>query len=91
MFFDDRHKAVATIISKRGPKGGERTMEATPMKPEKMMSEGGEVDGRHTAAQDIIAAHKEGSAMKLVEALSNFMDLHLHSQEEDQESGATPV
>jgi hypothetical protein len=75
MFFDDPSKAYTTIIAKRGPKG-ERTMEPTPMKPEIVKDESGELDGKHLAAQDILAAHHTGSAEDLNQALSNFIDLH---------------
>lgn len=36
----------------------------------------GDIDGRHVAAQDIIAAIHEKSANKLMEALANFHDMH---------------
>jgi hypothetical protein len=75
MFFDDHKKALTTMMRKRSEKGDPLTM-PTPLKPEVAKSEDGELDGRHIAAQDIIAAHHEGSAAKLTEALSNFIDLH---------------
>ena len=75
MFFDDHKKAVTTMMAKRSGKG-DVTMHPTPMKPEKSMSEGGEVSGLHAAAQDIMAAHHEQSPQKLMEALSNFMNIH---------------
>lgn len=56
-------------------------MGPAPMKPEVVMNEGGEVDGRHLAAQDILGAHHEKSPEKLMEALSNFINLHLHAEE----------
>lgn len=65
---------MATILSKRTPKG-DKVSEA-PMKPESVKDEHGEVDGRHVAAQDIIAAMHEKSADKLMQALANFHDLH---------------
>lgn len=80
MFFDDHKKAVTSIMSKRSPKG-EVTMSPTPMKPEIHKAEGGEVDGRHLAAQDIIAAHHSKSPEALMEALGNFINLHLHSEQ----------
>jgi hypothetical protein len=46
------------------------------MKPEHVQMEPGEVDGRHTAMQDFLAAHQEGSAQRMSEALSNFMAIH---------------
>lgn len=75
MFIDDHKKTAMTILSKRKP-SGEKISEA-PMKVEKSMDEGGEVDGKHVAAQDILAAHHEGSAQKLAEAMSHFMDMHM--------------
>jgi hypothetical protein len=80
MFFDE-HKKIATIIAGKRNDKGDRIMEPTPMKPEVMKSKGGEVDGRHLAAQEILAAHHEQSPMKLMEALSNFMDIH-HSMKD---------
>lgn len=80
MFFDDRKKAVTSILSKRGHKG-DVTMHPTPMKPELHLNEGGQLDGKHLAAQDIIAAHHSKSAQSLMEALGNFINLHLHSEE----------
>ena len=77
MFFDDPKKMITTIMSKRGPKGGEHTMEPTPMKAEVMKDEEGEMDGKHLAAQDIIAAHHSKSPSQLKEAMENFIDLHM--------------
>ena len=76
MFFDDNKKAITTIMSKRGPKGGEKLMDNVPMKPEVVKDEAGEVDGRHVAAQDMIGAFHEKSPEKLMHALMNFMDVH---------------
>jgi hypothetical protein len=81
MFFDDHKKAITTIISKRHGKGGPKMMGPAIMKPEVSMSEGGELEGRHAAAQDIIGAHQEKSPEKLMHALANFIDLHLHEKE----------
>lgn len=80
MFFDDRKKAVTSIMSKRNSKGAV-TMHPTEMKPEIHKSEGGEIDGRHAAAQDILGAHHAKSPEMLMNALANFIDLHLHAQE----------
>lgn len=77
MFFHDDKKMITTVMSKRGPKGGEHTQEPTPMKPEVMKDEDGEMDGRHLAAQDIMAAHHSQSPAKLKEAMGNFIDLHM--------------
>ena len=87
MFMHDRKKAISTMMAKRSPKG-EPLSGPTPMKPEMAHEEDGSVDGRHAAAEDIIAAHHEGSALKMTEALANFIDLHhtrnevLHGEEE---------
>lgn len=80
MFFDDRKKAITTILSKRNSKG-DVTMHPTAVKPEIHKSEGGEIDGRHAAAQDILGAHNEKSPERLMQALANFIDLHLHAEE----------
>lgn len=63
-------------MAKRSAKGGEHIAGPAAMKSEVMMSEGGEVDGRHAAAQDVLAAMAEKSPIKMVQALANFMDLH---------------
>lgn len=85
MFLDD-HKKIATImVSKRNHKG-EQTMSPTAMKPEVSKTEDGEVDERHVAAQDLLAAFHEKSAQRLSEAMSNFIDIH-HSK---LDSGASP-
>ena len=80
MFFGDDVKKTATnIASRRLPLGGPKLMNNTPMKPERVMSEGGVVDGRHLAAQEMLGAMHEKSPMKLMDALSNFIDIH-HSK-----------
>lgn len=76
MFFDDR-KAITTIMSKRDGKGNV-TMSPTPVKPESHKDEDRKMDGRHAAAEDILGAHHEKSPGRLMEALANFIDLHLH-------------
>lgn len=79
MFFDDHKRAITTILGKRNSKG-ERTMNPTEVKPESHVSEEGEVDGRHAAAQDILGAHHSKSPEQLMNALANFIDLHLHGK-----------
>ena len=79
MFFDEK-KAMTTIMGRRKA-NGERTMAPTPMKMERVMNEGGEVDGKHIAAQEMMAAMKEGSPQKYSEALCNFMDIHKSATE----------
>lgn len=75
MFFDDNKKAITTIIGKRNAKG-ERTSEPTAMKPEIVKDEEGQLDGRHEAMRDFMAAHSEGSPQKMMDAMSNFIDIH---------------
>lgn len=70
---------MTAILSKRSPKG-EVQIERMKVKPEIMMNEEGEVDPKHLAAQDILGAHHEKSPERLMEALSNFINLHLHSE-----------
>lgn len=79
MFFDDHRKAVTTILSKRGAKGGAKTLDNVPMKAEVVKNEDGTVDGRHVAAQDLIGAFHEKSADKVMSALSSFLDVHQNS------------
>lgn len=75
MFFDDTKKAISTMMAKRSAKG-EKISGPVPMKAESVKEAPGEPDGRHLAAQDIIAAHHEKSPERLMEALGNFIDLH---------------
>lgn len=75
MFFDD-HKKAATLIRGSRDHRGARLAQPTAMKPEIVKTEDGEVDGRHSAMQDFLAAHTEGSAMKMSEALKNFLIIH---------------
>jgi hypothetical protein len=75
MFFDDHKKSITTMMKKRSSKG-DLVSGPTPLKPEVVRDEEGDLSGKHIAAQDIIAAHHEGSADKLNQALSNFIDLH---------------
>lgn len=74
MFWTDPKKNAATIIARRH-KDGSRT--AAPMKPEETLTEPGEVDGKHVAAQDMLAAQHEGSAQKFSEALGHYLDMHM--------------
>jgi hypothetical protein len=81
MFFGDQKKNIMTIVGKRD-KMGNRTMEPTSMKPEEVRHEDGTPDGRHAAMEDFMAAHREGSAMKMAEAMKNFMDIHMSISDE---------
>ena len=81
MFGHEDKKKIATImLGKRNAKG-ERTAEPTEMKPEITKMEDGEMDGRHSAAQDMIAAFHEKSPEKLSQAMKNFIDIHSASEE----------
>ena len=84
MFFNDHKKALMTIMAKRNPKGV-RTMSPTPMKAEVTKSEGKVIDGRHLAAQEMIAAHHEKSPEKLSQAMQNFMDIHFAKRNDETE------
>jgi hypothetical protein len=79
MIIYDKKKAVSTIMARRQHKDGSTTM--AEMKPERSTSEDGQPDGRHAAMQDFMAAHKEGSAQKMMEAMANFIDLHRMASE----------
>lgn len=76
---------MTTIMSKRKP-DGEKVSE-TPLKPQVVKDEDGNVDGRHEAAQDVMAAFHAKDAIKLDQALRNHHDLHmaLSKQDEDKE------
>lgn len=77
MFIHDKKNALTTIMARRGEKGGERVAGPAPMKPEVSLMEGGEVDGRHMAAQDMMSAMHEKSPQKMADAMANFMDIHM--------------
>ena len=83
MIIFDKKKAIATMMGRRQHKDGSTT--EAPMKPEMAAkSEGGEIDGRHAAAEDVLMAIHEGSAQKMMEALANFHDLHRDASEKAQ-------
>lgn len=75
MFFDDEKRAATLIRGRRNAKGV-REAEPTAMKSEHVQTEPGEVDGRHSAMQDFLAAHQEGSAQRMSEAMANFLAIH---------------
>jgi hypothetical protein len=79
----EHKKAITTIMARRHPDG---EVTAAPMKPEMVKGEDGEVDGRHVAAQDIMAAFHEKSPEKLMHALANFHDLHAAHQAKEPEA-----
>lgn len=78
----DHKKAIATMIAKRDPKDG--TMSTAPMKAEITKDDDGALDGRHSAAEDMIMAIKEGSAQKLMEAMVNFHAIHESMEDEPE-------
>lgn len=85
MIIPDDNKRIATIMSMRKSAQGESLGSAS-MKPEIVKKEDGSVDGRHVAAQDMLAALNEKSPEKLMRALGNFMDLHsMHEDKEETE------
>ena len=84
MIIIDPKKAVGTIMARRQHKDGS-TAEA-PMKPEKATMEDGQPDGRLAAMQDFMAAHAEGSAQKMMEAMANFHDLHRMKSEQAEDT-----
>lgn len=75
MFFGDEKKLTTLIRSRKDHKGN---VLSTPVavKPEIVKHEDGEVDGRHLAMQDFMAAHADKSPAKMAEALINFLDIH---------------
>lgn len=83
MFFDEAKKDATIIVAKRTGKGDKES--SAPMKAESVKSEDGQPDGRHTAAQDIMAAIHEKSPEKLMQALANFHDLHSLESHKDKE------
>lgn len=80
----DKKKAMQTIMSKRNPQTGE--VSSSPMAAQVSKSEDGEPDGRHAAAQDILAAMHERDPQKLMESLANFADLHTIAKDKMKES-----
>lgn len=85
MFFDD-HKKIATAMRGRRDGKGNREAAPTAMKPELSQTEPGVMDGKHVAMQDFMAAHKEGSAQKMSDAMSNFMAIHAGSDAAESSS-----
>jgi hypothetical protein len=76
MYFDD-HKRIATMISSRRNSNGEpKIVENVPMQNEVVKDEGGMIDGKHIAAQEIMGAIHSKSPMQLMEALSHFITIH---------------
>jgi hypothetical protein len=74
MFMFDHKRAMSSIMASR--KKDDQEYGPVEVKNESVKDEDGEIDGRHLAAQDALAAIKEGSAAKFMDALSSFHDLH---------------
>lgn len=89
MFYDE-DKKIATVVRARRDKSGSRVSDPVKVKPEISKTEDGEPDGKHAAMQDFMSAHQEGSAQKMSDALSNFLDIH-QSRDAGDESGEEPV
>lgn len=87
MLMQDEKKAAMTIIRKRAEAGAPAM--AAPMKQENVSDEDGMPDGRHAAAQDMIAAFHEKSAEKLMQAMGNFHDLHAMQRLRDSDIEAS--
>lgn len=86
MMFDDDNKKIATaILSKRKPDGDR--ISQSPMKSEVIKDEDGVPDGRHLAAQDMIAAFHEKSAERLNQALQSWSAIHNSKSEDESASG----
>lgn len=76
MLVHDKKAAVTVMMKKRGPKGGEVLSGPAPMKAAEAMDEDRMPNGKLEAAKDVLAAHHEKDPMKLMQALSNFHDIH---------------
>ena len=81
----DKKKNMDTIMQRRRGESGGAVISETPMKPEISLDEGGEIDGKHMAAEDMIEAFHAKSADRLKEAMGNFIDLHTTETEPDAE------
>lgn len=87
MFMFDKKRDMSSIMSSR--KKDDMEFGPAKMKNENSKDEDGMMDGRHMAAQDMIAAHSEGSADKMREAMINFIDLHMAAKNEEKEDEAS--
>ena len=87
MIIHDKKQALQSIMAKRHPKDSVEETSSAPMVPSIVKTEEGEIDPRHTAAQDILMSVHEGHPGKLMESLKNFIELHSgQSQSEPSES-----
>lgn len=75
MIIPEDKKRIATIMASRKTAQGEN-LGSAPMKPEIVKMEDGSMDGRHAAAQDMMAALHEKSPERLMRAMANFQDIH---------------
>lgn len=67
--------ASMIVMKKYPPKGGASEFEIS-MKPEIVKDEDEMSEGKHTSAEDLIAAMHERSPMKVAKALENFMHIY---------------
>lgn len=90
MLMWDKKRDMTSVMSQR--KKGDEDYGPAKMKNESSMEEDGSMDGRHMAAQDILAAHSEGSPEKVKQAMINFIDLHMaaRNEEMDEEAAGSP-
>lgn len=79
----DKKNAIESIVSRRHKDGSTTTAEMQNQRP--AVDEKGEIDGRHAAAQDAIAALHEKNPEKFVEAMGNFHDLHMAMRSKESE------
>lgn len=82
MLIMDPHKAVMTIMKKRNSR-----VASEPRKGELTKDTDGELDPRHMAAEDVMAAIHSKSVHHLKEALSNFHDMHSMHRELEEQKG----
>ena len=86
MIIHDNKKALATIMSSRKSHDSAGVGPGTPVKPQKSMAEGGEVDPRHIHAEAMIEAMHESNPQKLMESMAAFHDAHKNMSEEAQDT-----
>jgi hypothetical protein len=84
MIMIDPRKAVASIITKR--KGTPEPDVAAKLTEDTA----GELDPRHMAAEDVMAAFHSKDIHHLKEALANFHDLHMMHKEREEHMGGHP-
>ncbi len=76
MIIPDHKKALMTVMARRKA-DGTRVSDPVAMKTEVSKDESGELDGRHSAMQDFMSAQAEKSPQKALEAMANFVDMHM--------------